>query len=148
MANDLQGSFCLCLPPGSGATDLLICPDFHRDAKDSRPGSHIWAAGTLATKPSPEHEWWSTLRNPWIYTLPQMRFSVFYTRVCHGGGKCEKCLVAMPTFYGDLWITHIPMGTSVLFTTGGGIYDARSQDFFFSLYPKTTSWQFKWPHLY
>lgn len=42
----------------------------------------------------------------------------------------------MPTFYGDLWITHIPMGTSVLFTTGGGIYDARSQDFFLVFIPR------------
>lgn len=48
----------------------------------------------------------------------------------------EECLVAMPTFYGDLWITHIPMGTSVLFTTGGGIYDARSQDFFLVFIPR------------
>lgn len=55
---------------------------------------------------------------------------MFYARACCGGGNCEAHLVAMPTFYGDLRITHIPIGTSILFTTGGDIYDARSQGIF------------------
>lgn len=151
MANDLQGSICLCLLPGSGATDLLICPDFHTGARDLRPGSHIWAAGTLATKPSPEHEWWSTLWNPCIYTWPQMRFSVSYARACRWGSKCEAHLVAMPTFYSDLWITHIPIAPPfcsqlvVTFMMLGARAFLGSQS---PLYPKATSCQFKWPHSY